>query len=319
MKGMSFGEGTSYKSPQLMKKESAMKMKKEAAMKLKQRDGSTTPGKRDVATKEKYEGRQGPKKEGGSVSSSKGLLDKAAERVGAKSSFKKKAKHETSGKSNVGKHQGYDLEAGQKAIEDHEKGKKYYDEAKASGKSHEESQKIADTNLGRDAAYAGDKNLSNLVKERDRLKATGDTSSKEYQEIQNRINASYGNEKRHGETITTSGKEGDRSRTTTKHTPGIGTTETKTVYDKDGNKKKVKSTKRQDDYYGGEVTKTKLKGEDAKKDLDLSSTSTSKSKKSKNTKAEATKQKKRKQFKDTKVGQTKVGQLFVKKNRRNKK
>tara|TARA_R100001510_G_C7634116_1_gene192568 strand:+ start:457 stop:1452 length:996 start_codon:yes stop_codon:yes gene_type:complete len=35
MKGMSFGEGTGYKSPQLMKKESAMKMKKEAAMKMK--------------------------------------------------------------------------------------------------------------------------------------------------------------------------------------------------------------------------------------------------------------------------------------------
>ena len=34
MKGMSFGEGTGYKSPQLMKKEAAMKMKREAAMKL---------------------------------------------------------------------------------------------------------------------------------------------------------------------------------------------------------------------------------------------------------------------------------------------
>ena len=35
MKGMSFGKGTKYKSPQLMKKEAAMKMKKEAAMKMK--------------------------------------------------------------------------------------------------------------------------------------------------------------------------------------------------------------------------------------------------------------------------------------------
>jgi len=35
MKGMSFGEGTGYKSPQMMKKEAAMKMKKEAAMKMK--------------------------------------------------------------------------------------------------------------------------------------------------------------------------------------------------------------------------------------------------------------------------------------------
>lgn len=35
MKGMSFGQGTGYQSPQLMKKEAAMKMKKEAAMKLK--------------------------------------------------------------------------------------------------------------------------------------------------------------------------------------------------------------------------------------------------------------------------------------------
>jgi len=34
MKGMSFGKGTQYKSPQLMKAESAMKMKKEAAMKM---------------------------------------------------------------------------------------------------------------------------------------------------------------------------------------------------------------------------------------------------------------------------------------------
>ena len=35
MKGMSFGQGTGYQSPQLMKKEAAMKMKKEAAMKMK--------------------------------------------------------------------------------------------------------------------------------------------------------------------------------------------------------------------------------------------------------------------------------------------
>ena len=35
MKGMSFGKGTGYKSPQAMKKEAAMRMKKEAAMKLK--------------------------------------------------------------------------------------------------------------------------------------------------------------------------------------------------------------------------------------------------------------------------------------------
>ena len=35
MKGMSFGKGTGYKSPQAMKKEAAMQMKKEAAMKLK--------------------------------------------------------------------------------------------------------------------------------------------------------------------------------------------------------------------------------------------------------------------------------------------
>lgn len=35
MKGMSFGKGTSYTSPQAMKKEAAMRMKKEAAMKLK--------------------------------------------------------------------------------------------------------------------------------------------------------------------------------------------------------------------------------------------------------------------------------------------
>jgi hypothetical protein len=35
LKGMSFGKGTGYKSPQAMKKEAAMRMKKEAAMKLK--------------------------------------------------------------------------------------------------------------------------------------------------------------------------------------------------------------------------------------------------------------------------------------------
>jgi len=35
MKGMSFGKGTGYTSPQAMKKEAAMQMKKEAAMKLK--------------------------------------------------------------------------------------------------------------------------------------------------------------------------------------------------------------------------------------------------------------------------------------------
>ena len=35
MKGMSFGKGTGYTSPQAMKKEAAMRMKKEAAMKLK--------------------------------------------------------------------------------------------------------------------------------------------------------------------------------------------------------------------------------------------------------------------------------------------
>ena len=34
MKGMSFGKGTSYKSPQKLKAEAAMRMKKEAAMKM---------------------------------------------------------------------------------------------------------------------------------------------------------------------------------------------------------------------------------------------------------------------------------------------
>ena len=43
MKGMSFGEGTGYKSPQLMKKEAAMKMKKEAAMKMKKNSPMDKP------------------------------------------------------------------------------------------------------------------------------------------------------------------------------------------------------------------------------------------------------------------------------------
>ena len=40
MKGMSFGKGTSYKSPQTLKAEAAMRMKKEAAMKMAKKDSA---------------------------------------------------------------------------------------------------------------------------------------------------------------------------------------------------------------------------------------------------------------------------------------
>jgi len=60
LKGMGFGEGTGYKSPQMMKKEAAMKMKKEAAMKLKK--DSAMDMKKDSAMKMK--GKSAYKKNG---------------------------------------------------------------------------------------------------------------------------------------------------------------------------------------------------------------------------------------------------------------
>ena len=57
MGGMSFGEGTNYKSPQLMKKESAMKMAKEAAMKMKTKQVTRGPeGKTVTKTKVRNDG-----------------------------------------------------------------------------------------------------------------------------------------------------------------------------------------------------------------------------------------------------------------------
>ena len=184
----------------------------------------------------------------------------------------------------------------------------------------------------RDYAWGSTPNMSTLVNRRNELRDSGDTSSKEYQEIQNRINHAYNNDKRHGEATTTKTSKDGRSSTTTTHTPGIGTQETKTVYDKDGKPKKVKSNTTKDDYYGGEKTKTKYKGddmanfkdEDGDGHPDVTDAVSGREEPARELVADsrdsdASKNKQRKQYKDTKFGQTGVGQLFVKKNRRNKK
>ena len=332
MKGMSFGEGTGYKSPQLMKKEAAMKMKREAAMKLKQRDGST-PGTRDVSTKTKT---RDPK----DVHQRQGSKERAKTRQGVTAT---KSLMEGSGgpfdKSDVGKHQGYDDKAGidaatknqskyQKEFMDSDAGKKQFNtEIKgymADGMSEKDAIAKAQKDFtkrekaytrkyqDRDYAYGRDKNLSNLVKERDRLKAAGDTSSPEYQAIQNRINQSYGSQKRHGQTTETTEKKGGRVTETTTTTPGIGTTTTKTKKNKKGETTKVKETQKQDEYYGGAKDKVKLKGDKVD-----NAKFTEKGNLSAET-GETSKTKRQKQFRDTKFGQTKVGQFFVKKDRRGK-
>ena len=243
-------------------------------------------------------------------------------------------------KSNVGKHQGTDKQAGIDVAEKNRQ--KYKDEFLASdaGKKQfnteikksmadgmSEKDAIAKAQAGydarrskeinpkmrRDFAYGSDKNLPALVKERDKLKASGDTSSKEYQEIQNRINKSYNVDKRHGQTTETTEKKGGRVTETTTTTPGIGTTTTKTKKNKKGETTKIKEKQQKDDYYGGDKFKIKLK-EDKVDNADF----TDKGNLSAKT-GEVSKDKTQKQFRDTKVGQSKIGQLFVKKNRRKKK
>ena len=151
----------------------------------------------------------------------------------------KKADHAEADQNNVGTHQGYDMEAGKKEMkgrehyeneyfasdewENSDARKEYHANAKSyidGGMDPDDAKKKADKEFWagdagkeikanaqeknqRDYAWGSTPNMSNLVKRRNELRDSGDTSSKEYQEIQNRINHAYSNEKRHGETTTT--------------------------------------------------------------------------------------------------------------------
>ena len=330
MKGWSAGEGTG--SDAAFKKAQAVYRKEvsppgDGSTKTKTRHGGTKTKTKEA--KEAYSQRQGAK-----------MKDKSKTRHGVTEST---SVMEGSGgpfdKSDVGKHQGTDEQAGIDAANKNQKkyvkefmdsdaGKKQFNteikgymdggmsEKDAIAKAQKDFTKresaYVDKYQDRDYAYGSDKNLPNLVKERDRLKAAGDTSSPEYQAIQNRINKSYGNQKRHGQTTETTEKKGGRVTETTTTTPGIGTTTTKTKKNKKGETTKVKETQVQDEYYGGEKHKIKLKGDkvDNAKFTDKGNLSSET--------GETSKTKKQKQFRDTKFGQSKVGQLFVKKNRRGK-
>jgi|21_taG_2_1085346.scaffolds.fasta_scaffold02344_8 hypothetical protein len=315
MKGFNPGTGTGMGSA----------FHKDVTKTIPRNDGSTkTKDRRGTQTKE--------------VTGSQPLMGDGAKEK--KSSFPKNKEHETSGKSNVGSHKGMDDEKGRKVM--NEKKGKYYDDFMASdaGKKQfnadikknmadgmsekdavaaaqkgftERERKAVGTKMNRDYSWAADSNLSTLVKRRNELRDGGDTSSKEYQEVQNRINMSYGDKTRHGETSETKTKKGGRVTETVTHTPGVGTKTTKIKKNKKGETTKVKEFQTHDDYYGGEKHKIKLKGDKVdnakytdKGNLDHDT-------------GETTKEKKQKQYRDTKFGQSKVGQLFVKKSRRKKK
>ena len=276
-----------------------------------------------------------------------------------RSPYMKKADHDESDQNNVGTFQGFDREKGKAGVKSSEhydteywasdewsgsdEKKKYNANIRAymdGGKSLEDARALADkdfwasdkgkevkddrkTKQNRDYAWNADSNMTNLVSRRNELRDSGDTSSKEYQEIQNRINKSYGNSTRHGKTTNTTTSKDGRSSTTTTHTPGVGTQETKTVYDKDGNPKKVKHNDTRDDYYGGEKTKTKYKGDDVAnfKDEDGDGHPDAYLNEATggldaDTIEGDTKTKQRKKYKDTKVGKSKIGRLFVSKKNR---
>ena len=219
MKGMSFGKGTKYKSPQLMKKEAAMKMKKEAAMKMKDpMDMKKDPMmmKKDpmMMKKDPMKMKKDPMK---MKKNSAMDMKKDPMKMKKGSAMKKEINYNddisivTSGP----------------------------DAGKVKSKKQTGAKNYA-------AAVKKDPKLPEYIKQRKGLKK----GTKEYAAVQNKINKAYGVSKRHSvDTVT---KSTNRSQKTTTTTPGEGSKTSKVVTDKRGTTRKTKDVERDE---AGNVTR----------------------------------------------------------------
>jgi len=229
MKGMSFGKGTSYKSPQAMKKEAAMKMKK-AAMKMK----DPMDMKKDPMMM---------KKDPMMMKKDPMMMKKDPMKMKKNSAMDMK-------KDPMKMKKGSAMKKDIKVNDDISIVTSGPDAGKVKSKKQTGAKNYA-------AAVKKDPKLPDYIKQRKGLKKGTD----EYNRIQNKINAAYGVSKRHG--YTNKGKQGGPAgdeRVIKSRTPGVRTLKTKRAKKRDVTKLKEK------DLIKGEVSKFKSKGDKIKKD-----------------------------------------------------
>jgi hypothetical protein len=248
MKGMSFGKGTKYKSPQAMKKEAAMKMKKEAAMKMKDpMDMKKDPMmmkkdpmmmKKDSAMKMGHSPKKmghSPKKMGHAPKKMK--KDSAMDMKKDPMKMKKKSPMKKDDK----------FVANNPDAKDPLEGKEFGTKGKMNAtKSTVKKDPYAE-------AKKRDPKLPEYIKQRQGLKK----GTPEYNAVQDKINKAYGVSKRHS-TVTVRKNEGNNKSVTKDKNKATGeVTKLKTKTRRDGQLKKEVSVKK--DKQKGTYTKTKVK------------------------------------------------------------
>jgi hypothetical protein len=230
MKGMSFGKGTKYKSPQAMKKEAAMKMKKEAAMKMKDpMDMKKDPMmmKKDSAMKMGHS----PKKMGHAP---KKMKKDSAMDMKKKSPMKKDS----------------DGDGIPDLVDSDTKG------ATIGPKNKQAPKSVKDTTVKKDPyaeAKKRDPKLPQYIKQRQGLKK----GTPEYNAVQDKINKAYGVSKRHSNVTVRKNEGSNKSVTKDKNKATGEVTKLKTKTRRDGQLKKEVSVKK--DKQKGTYTKTKVK------------------------------------------------------------
>jgi hypothetical protein len=218
MKGMSFGKGTGYKSPQAMKKEAAMKMKK-AAMKMK----DPMDMKKDPMMM---------KKDPMMMKKDPMMMKKDPMKMKKNSAMDMK-------KDPMKMKKGSAMKKDIKVNDDISIVTSGPDAGKVKSKKQTGAKNYA-------AAVKKDPKLPEYIKQRKGLKK----GTKEYATVQNKINKAYGVSKRHSVATTT--KSTNRSQKTTTTTPGEGSKTSKVVTDKKGTTRKIKDVERDD---AGNVTR----------------------------------------------------------------
>jgi hypothetical protein len=288
MKGMEFGKGTQYKSPQKMKAEAAMKMQREAAMKMAKNsamDMAKNPMKMkkgsamDMAEKS-------PMKAVPLLPVAKKAVKKGAKELAKNKKVQQKIIKPVTSLLDKGKQKATELikkygpsigvtalAAG--ATASSKKDKPAVQNKKQDNKNIKVNKNVSVVTSGPNTgkvvkttptpkpkpkvdkfaeAKKRDPNLSKYVAERKKHKK----GSPEYNALQNKINKAYGVSKRHGQTTTTKtagpkvSKDTKRTTKTKVATPGLGSKQTKVVK---GTKDNIRKTKVVERTESGDVSK----------------------------------------------------------------